>query len=57
MKEESKELLNQPIVAINLGLAQFAESLDKQGVEVVQVNWSPPAGGDEEMIELLDKLL
>ncbi len=57
MKEESKELLNQPIVAINLGLAQFAESLEKQGVEVVQVNWSPPAGGDEEMIDLLDKLL
>jgi len=26
-------------------------------VEVVHVNWAPPAGGDPDLIELLDKLL
>lgn len=51
------ELLDSPIVAINLGLKMFAESLESQGVEVCQVDWVPPAGGDEEVADLLDKLL
>jgi hypothetical protein len=44
-------------VAINLGLPGFAQSLEDQVVEVVQVDWSPPAGGDQEMIDFLDNLL
>jgi len=44
-------------VVINLGLKEFAENLEKQKVEVVQVDWAPPAGGDKEMIQLLDRLL
>ena len=28
-----------------------------QGVEVIHVNWTPPAGGDPELMELLDQLL
>ncbi len=52
-----KELLNQPLVVINVGLRQFGENLEKQHVDVVQVDWIPPAGGDEEMMDLLDKLL
>ena len=51
------ELLHEPIVAINLGLKKFAESLEEQQVEVVQVDWVPPAGGDKAMVELLDHLL
>ena len=51
------ELLHEPIVAINLGLKKFAESLEAQEVEVVQVDWVPPAGGDKAMVELLDQLL
>lgn len=57
MKENSKPLLDQPIVAINIGLIQFSESLEQQDVEVVQIDWIPPAGGDTEMIDLLDGLL
>lgn len=57
MQIDFTELLNEPIVAINLGLRQFAESLEKQGVDIVQVDWIPPAGGDKEMIGLLDQLL
>lgn len=52
-----EKLFSGPVVAINLGLRTFAASLEKQGVEVVQVEWSPPAGGDQEMIDLLDALL
>ena len=50
-------LLAAPVVVINIGLGQFAKSLEEQGVEVVQVDWTPPAGGDKEMIDLLDQLL
>jgi hypothetical protein len=51
------ELLRGPLVIINLGLPQFAESLATQQVEVLQVDWSPPAGGDQQMADLLEQLL
>ena len=50
-------LLDTPLIVINLGLRKFAENLEEQGVEVVQVDWTPPAGGDKDMLELLDQLL
>ena len=57
MDSKINELLQQPIVVINLGLKKFSESLEEQQVEVVQVDWVPPAGGDQEMMNLLDQLL
>ena len=51
------DLLSGPLVIVNLGLRGFAESLESQDTDVVQVDWLPPAGGDDEMIDLLDKLL
>ena len=51
------EILRESLVAINLGLKGFADNLEQQQVEVVQVDWVPPAGGDQEMIELLEDLL
>ncbi len=57
MQTKVDELLNTPLVVINLGLRMIAESLEEQKVEVVQVDWNPPAGGDEAMVDLLDQLL
>ena len=57
MENKLITVLNQPVVVINLGLKEFATNLEKQGVEVVQVDWIPPAGGDKEMMELLDDLI
>lgn len=57
MIEKSKSIFEQKLIVINIGLPQFAESLKIQNVEVVQVDWKPPAGGDKEMIDLLEKLL
>jgi hypothetical protein len=57
MEAKIEELLSGPIVIINIGLSQFSKSLEEQKVEVVQVDWTPPAGGDKEMIDLLDRLL
>jgi FdrA protein len=52
-----EDLLQQGPIAINIGVYDFAESLQIQGVQVVHVNWTPPAGGDPELMELLDQLL
>lgn len=51
------DLLLGPLVIANLGLPGFAESFEAQAADVVQVDWLPPAGGDDEMIDLLDRLL
>jgi hypothetical protein len=57
MEEFNRELLAGQLVIINIGLSGFAKSFEDQEVQVVQVDWSPPAGGDQEMMELLDNLL
>ena len=57
MSNKLDDLLQRGPIAINIGIYDFAESLQTQGIEVIHVNWVPPAGGDPEMIELLDKLL
>ncbi len=57
MKSKIDLLLSEPVVVINIGLSKFSKSLEEQGVEVVQVDWVPPAGGDKEMMDLLDELL
>jgi hypothetical protein len=49
-------LLGKEIRAVNIGLPSFADDLEAQGVLVTRVDWKPPAGGDEEMLKLLDKL-
>ena len=57
MHEQIKSMLSGQLVAINIGLKGFAESFDDQEIEVVQIDWTPPAGGDQEMIDLLEDLL
>ena len=57
MENKIEQLLSGPMIVINIGISQFSKSLEAQGVEVVQVDWTPPADGDQEMIDLLDQLL
>ena len=57
MQTKIDELLHTPLIVINLGLKKFSENLEEQKVEVIQVDWIPPAGGDKEMVDLLDQLL
>jgi hypothetical protein len=49
-------VLGKEIKAINVGIPSFADDLESQGVKVERVDWKPPAGGDEEMLKLLEKL-
>lgn len=48
--------LDMPIKVINIGLESFAEDLRSANIEVIQMDWRPPAGGDPELIALLDRL-
>ncbi len=48
--------LNAPFSAINAGLESFAGSLADQGAAVVQVDWRPPAGGNEKLMGILARL-
>ncbi|MFC2030304.1 hypothetical protein ACFLWA_06200 [Chloroflexota bacterium] len=56
MDKPRVDVLEKPVV-INIGFPEFFETLVDQEVEAVQVDWQPPAGGDEELIDLLDELL
>ena len=53
---ETKNLLEENLRVINIGLERFAWELDQQGGEVVHVDWSPPAGGNSKIADLLSKL-
>ena len=55
--DQEVELFQGAIVAINVGVQDFGSALEQQGIQVIYVDWSPPAGGDQEMIDLLDQLL
>jgi hypothetical protein len=51
------DLFSGPLLAINVGAGDFGMALEQQGVQVIYVEWAPPAGGDQEMIALLNDLL
>ena len=57
METPLEYLLRRGVVAINIGVDDFAASLQSQDVSVLHVDWSPPAGGDQEIMDILDKLL
>ena len=50
-------LLDSGPVVVNIGVEDFAETLQAQGVQVLHMDWAPPAGGDPELMAILDKLL
>jgi FdrA protein len=49
-------VLHQPLAAINVGLESFAESLMAQDAPVIQVDWRPPAGGNERLMAILERM-
>jgi FdrA protein len=48
--------LSSPLSALNVGVESFYDSLISQGAEAVQVEWRPPAGGNEKLMALLAKM-
>ncbi|MGI9411048.1 MAG: DUF1116 domain-containing protein [Hyphomicrobiaceae bacterium] len=55
-EDTANGLLNRPLRVINVGLERFAEDLAGRDVDVVQLEWSPPAGGNAELASLLADL-
>lgn len=45
------------LVVANIGIRSFYEDMKKQKVTVFQIDWEPPAGGERELIDILDKLI
>jgi FdrA protein len=56
MKPVDLAVLQNPLEAINIGLESFSENLKVQGVPVVQVDWRPPAGGNEKLMGILARM-
>ena len=44
------------LAAINVGLESFYDSIKAQGGTAVQVEWRPPAGGNEKLMAILAKM-
>ncbi len=51
-----KSILSRKLKVVNIGVSTFADDLRSQDVVVVHVDWKPPAGGDVDMLRLLEKL-
>lgn len=52
---KGKGIIGKKLKVINVGVPSFADDLESQGVQVVRTDWKPPAGGDEEMMKILEK--
>jgi FdrA protein len=50
------EAVQQPLAAVNVGLESFYDSLTAQGARAVQVEWKPPAGGNERLAGILARM-
>ncbi len=50
------ETLQKTLSGINIGLESFAENLVAQGTPTVQVDWRPPAGGNEKLMAILERM-
>jgi len=48
--------LSDSFAAINVGIESFFDSLESQDAQAVQVDWKPPAGGNEKLMAILERL-
>jgi hypothetical protein len=54
---KSRDILEEKLIVINIGLDVFRDSLDQQDVEVIRVLWRPPHKPPADLEEILDRLL
>jgi FdrA protein len=50
------EAFTRPFAGINVGLESFYESLQAQDAQVIHIDWRPPAGGNEKLMAILERL-
>ena len=56
LKSVALAVLQHPLSAINVGLESFTESLTAQEAPVIHVDWQPPAGGNEKLMAILERM-
>ncbi len=50
------DFFGKKVSVINLGIPSFADDLKHQNIDVVHVEWRPPAGGNKKIQALLEKI-
>jgi hypothetical protein len=50
------ELFKKEVKALNIGIQTFHDSLTQQSVSVINLTWKPIAGGDQELIKIIETL-
>lgn len=53
---KAAELFKKELRVVNIGLETFYNALKDQKVPAAHVEWKPPAGGNEKLMEILRKL-
>ena len=51
------KIIGRKLRVLNIGVKEFYHALREQGVDVVHVEWKPPAAGDIDLAKLLEKML
>lgn len=51
------KLFDNKLKIINIGTNHFLQSFKQQGVETIQIKWTPPATKNKNISKLLEKLL
>lgn len=49
-------LFSEELKILNIGTSNFKDDLELQGQKVIQLDWAPPAGGDIEILKIVDEL-
>ena len=47
------DLFTKDLATINLGIDMFADDMASQGAHVARMDWTPPGGGDSELVDAL----
>jgi FdrA protein len=55
-KQVDLTMFKKPLAAINVGVESFMESLVSQNAQVIQVDWRPPASGNEKLMAILERM-
>jgi len=50
------ELFTKKLAVVNVGVPLFFNDLQSQGQDVVNLEWTPPAGGNPQLVAALEKL-
>lgn len=52
----NQDVTQNPLRVVALGVEMFADALADQGVDVIRVDWRPPADAAERAYDLLPRL-